>query len=149
MYGRESDSEDSQEEGGEGLDNPAFYPSKGAGSGGPPGSESWCWQGLRFWGRPRPFWTAPGGPPLAFSGRHPSFALPGPSAVCYGPHSAYWPILAANKRPPGRFFLGPLEPRQVLRNTSVMKLWQCMLIVGPEFWTVHTHTACIEQEEPE
>ncbi len=40
MYGRESDSEDSQEEGGEGLDNPAFYPSKGAG--GPPGSESWC-----------------------------------------------------------------------------------------------------------
>ncbi len=40
MYGRESDSEDSQEEGVEGLDNPAFYPSKGAG--GPPGSESWC-----------------------------------------------------------------------------------------------------------
>jgi hypothetical protein len=24
-----------------------------------------------------------------------------------------------------------------------------MLIVGPEFWTVHTHTACIEQEELE
>ena len=45
MYGRESDSEDSQDEEEDGLDNPGFYPPAGKSApmgGGGPGSESWC-----------------------------------------------------------------------------------------------------------
>ncbi len=140
MYGRESDSEDSQEEGGEGLDNPAFYPSKGAG--GPPGSESWCWQGLRFWGRPRPFWTAPGGPPDALNSRQPSFALPGPSAACYEPHSSYGPILAANKRPPGLFSWGLWNP---VKFCETPQWWNCDSVWW--WWDQSfgqcTHTHCL------